>query len=100
DQHLRLGHLARQCTGLLQRPNPTSALFLIKGLLVAPGRVALLGSRPYLGPRAAQGDAVQAKGLQAMQEQSATVPFANGSQTSGLAQRVVTWARGILSQNH
>ena len=100
DQHLRLGHLARQRAGLLQRPNPTSALFLIQGLLVAVEPVAWLRSRPQLGPGIAQRDAVQAKGLQAMQEQSATVSLPNRPQTGGLVQCVVAQAGGILSQEH
>src|SRR5438045_9157449 len=83
DQHLRLGHLARQHTTLLQGPDPPSALFLITGLLVAAGRVAFIGSRPYLRPAVAQRDTVQAKGLQAMQEYTPTVAFAEGPQTGG-----------------
>ena len=62
--------------------------------------VALFWPRPYLGPGIAQGDGVQAKGLQAMQEQSTTVLLANGSQTRGLVQRVVAQAGRILSQEH
>src|ERR1019366_6975456 len=86
DHHLRLGHLPRPLTGDLQRPDPPSALLLIERSLIAPGRITLRWSRPDLRPSRSQGNVIQAKGLQAMQEQPVAVALAKGPQTRGLEQ--------------
>ena len=76
DHHLRLGHLPRPLTGDLQRPDPPSALLLIERLLIAVGLIRVRRSRPDLRPSRSQGNAIQAEGLQAMQEEPAAVALA------------------------
>src|SRR5664279_4926606 len=89
DHHLGLGHLPRPLTGDLQRPEPPSALLLIDRLLIAVGLIPLGRSRPDLRPSRSQGNAIQAKGLQAMQEEPAAMALANRPQTGGLEQGVI-----------
>ena len=100
--HGRLGHLRGDRGRGLVGFDPAEAFLLVDGLRVAAGRVGDGFARPDLRPGAAQGDAIQTKRLQRVQEQAATrVPrVPDRSQSGGPRERVVAQGGGVLRQNH
>src|SRR5664279_2709104 len=102
DQDGCLGHLGSDTGSGLEGLYPAGAFLLVDGLLVTVRRIGDRFPRPDLGPSTAQGDTIQTKGLQTVQQQSTAglAIVSDRPKPFCLLERVIAQGRGVLSQNY
>ena len=95
-----MGHLQRDPAGGLESLQPADAFFLVDGLFIAVSRIGKGFPRPQLGPGAPQGNTVQPKGLQGVEQQAPAglALVAHRSEPLRLLERVITEGGRVLSQ--